>query len=143
MKVTITNREIYFAVENCWNNINYKLKYQLNQKITANDADDFEQEIDIDGDTFIIIMNAVNNQSQGIAKDINPPMHLKLKQQILALVTPVMQHLATLTDEAEIEAYKAEHAEILRVAGAIQEILISNNNMLEAKILNGKTQILN
>lgn len=142
MKVKITNREIYFAVENCWNNINYKLKYQLNQKVTENDADDFEQEVDIDGDTFITIMNAVNTQPQGIAKDINPPMHLKLKQQILALATPVMQHLATLTDEVEIEAYKAEHAEILRVAGAVQEILTSNNNMLEAKILNGKTQIL-
>jgi hypothetical protein len=87
-------------------------------------------------------MKAVNSQPQGIAKDINPPMHLSLKAQILALVTPIMIHLATLTDQSEIDAFKLEHSEILTMAEKVQSILLENEAMLEAKILNGKTQIL-
>lgn len=142
MKINITNREIFFAVENCWNQLDYKLKYQLNQLVTANSADDYVQEIDINAEMFSLIMNAVNNQPQGISKDINPTMHLSLKQQIMAQAMPIMQHLQTLTDEAEIEAYKETHKEILKIANDVQAILTTNLNMLEAKILNGKSQIL-
>ena len=143
MILQITNREIFFAVENCWNDLNYKLKYQINQLVTANSEDGYVQSVDVDAQSFILIMKAVNSQPQGIAKDINPPMHLSLKAQLLTAVTPIMAHLATLTDEDEINAYKLEHSEILTMTEKVQSILLENEAMLEAKILNGKTQILN
>ena len=142
MELQITNREIFFAVENCWNELNYKLKTQINKLVSANDDEEFVQTVDVDAQSFILIMKAVNSQPQGIAKDINPPMHLSLKAQILAYVTPVMKHLATLTDQSEIDAYRLEHSEILTMAEKVQSILIENEAMLQAKILNGKTQIL-
>lgn len=142
MELQITNREIFFAVENCWNELNYKLKTQINKLVSANDDEEFVQTVDIDAQSFIFIMKAVNSQPQGIAKDINPPMHLSLKAQILKLVEPVMAQLALITNEEEINHYKAQNAEILTMAEKVQSILKENEDMLQAKILNGKTQIL-
>lgn len=142
MKINITNREIFFAVENCWEQLNYKLKYQLNQLVSQNSEDDFVQEIEINAAMFILIMKAVNGQPQGVSKDINPAMHLKLKQQIMQQAAPVMAHLENLHDEKEIEDFKELHKDILEIAENVQLILQTNLNMLEAKILNGKTQIL-
>lgn len=142
MILQITNREIFFAVENCWYMLNYKLKYQINQLVTANSDDDYLQEIDIDADSFIKIMLAVNSQPQGIAKDINPVMHLNLKNQILAQAQPISIQLSQLTDPEEIEAFKIANVEILTIAEKVQSILDDNLTMLEAKILNGKSQIL-
>ena len=142
MELQITNREIFFAVENCWNELNYKLKTQINKLVSENSEDNFVQTIDIDAQSFIFIMKAVNSQPQGIAKDINPLMHLSLKAQILKLVEPVLAQLALITNEEKINHYKAQNAEILTMAEKVQSILKENDDMLEAKILNGKTQIL-
>jgi hypothetical protein len=142
MKLNITNREIFFAVENCWESLPFKFQVQLYNLVKANDTEDFAQEVDIDADTFVKVMLAVNSQSQGISKDINPTMHLKLKTQILTAAQPVMTALSQLTDEAEIEAYKEEHKEILTIAERVQSILTDNLQMLENKILSGKERIL-
>ena len=142
MELQITNREIFFAVENCWNELNYKLKTQINKLVSENSEDNFVQTIDIDAQSFIFIMKAVNSQPQGVARDINPPMHLALKAQILALAEPVLRQLALITNEKEINHYKAQNADILMMAEKVQSILKENEDMLEAKILNGKTQIL-
>ena len=142
MELQITNREIFFAVENCWNELNYKVKTQINKLVSENSEDNFVQTIDIDAQSFIFIMKAVNSQPQGIAKDINPLMHLSLKAQILALVEPIMTQLALITNEEEINHYKAQNADILMMAEKVQSILKENEAMLESKILNGKTQIL-
>lgn len=142
MELQITNREIFFAVENCWNELNYKLKTQINKLVSFNDDEEFVQTVDVDAQSFILIMKAVNSQPQGIAKDINPPMHLSLKAQILKLVEPVMAQLALITNEEEINHYKAQNADILMMAEKVQSILKENEAMLESKILNGKAQIL-
>ena len=142
MKLNITNREIFFAVENCWESLPFTFQVQLFNLVKENDADEFEQEVDIDANTFIKVMLAVNSQSQGISKDINPAMHLKLKNQILTEVQPIMIGLSQLSDEAEIEAYKEEHKEILTIAERVQSILTDNLQMLENKILSGKQRIL-
>ena len=142
MKLNITNREIFFAVENCWESLPFKFQVQLFNLVKENDADEFEQEVDIDADTFIKVMLAVNSQAQGISKDINPAMHLKLKNQILKEIQPIMIGLSQLSDEAEIEEYKEEHKGILRIAERVQSILTDNLQMLENKILSGKQRIL-
>ena len=75
MEITINNRSIFFAVENCWDKLSYKLKYQLNELVTTNSVDDFVQTVNIDKESFLLIMRAVNSQPQGIAKEINPIMY--------------------------------------------------------------------
>lgn len=142
MNLNITNREIFFAVENCWESLPFKFQVQLFNLVKENESEDFEQTVDIDADTFVKIMSAVNSQSQGISKDINPAMHLKLKNQILTKVQPIMIGLSQLSDEAEIEAYKEEHKEILTIAERVQSILTDNLQILENKILSGKQRIL-
>ena len=142
MKLNITNREIFFAVENCWESLPFKFQVQLFNLVKENDADEFEQKVDIDANTFIKVMLAVNSQAQGISKDINPAMHLKLKNQILTEIQPIMIGLSQLSDEAEIEAYKEEHKEILTIAERVQSILTDNLQLLENKILSGKQRIL-
>ena len=142
MKLNITNREIFFAVENCWESLPFKFQVQLFNLVKENDADEFEQEVDIDANTFIKVMLAVNSQPQGISKDINPVMHLKLKNQILTIAQPILVGLSQLTDEVEIEQYKETHSEILTIAEQVQKILGDNLQMLENKITNGKQRIL-
>lgn len=142
MKINITNREIFFAVENCWESLPFKFQVQLFNLVKENDADEFEQEVDIDANTFIKVMLAVNSQPQGISKDINPVMHLKLKNQILTIAQPILVGLSQLTDEVEIEQYKETHSEILTIAEQVQKILGDNLQMLENKITNGKQRIL-
>lgn len=123
MQIQINNRSIFFAIENVWESLNYKFKYQLNQLVAANSADDYVQTVEIDKDTFVQIMRAVNNQPQGIAKDINKTMYDALAAQITQMVQNGDQ----------------EAQELLTL---MQSILVDNADMLEKKVLNGKTQIL-
>jgi len=58
---------------------------------------------------------------------------LKLKEQILTAVQPIMIELSQLTDETEIEAFKEEHKEILTIAERVQGILKDNLELLENK----------
>lgn len=123
MEITINNRSIFFAVENCWDKLSYKLKYQLNELVTTNSADDFVQTVNIDKESFLLIMRAVNSQPQGIAKEINPIMYDSLKIQVLE------------------KAQKGD-TEAIEILTAMQDILVENATMLENKIKNGKSQIL-
>ena len=123
MEITINNRSIFFAVENCWDKLSYKLKYQLNELVTTNSVDDFVQTVNIDKESFLLIMRAVNSQPQGIAKEINPIMYDSLKTQILE------------------KAQKGD-TEAIEILKKMQDILVENATMLENKIINGKSQIL-
>lgn len=123
MEITINNRSIFFAVENCWDKLSYKLKYQLNELVTTNSVDDFVQTVNIDKESFLLIMWAVNSQPQGIAKEINPIMYDSLKTQILE------------------KAQKGD-TEAIEILKKMQDILVENATMLENKIINGKSQIL-
>ena len=123
MKVQINNRSLFFAIENCWAQLSYKLKYQINQLVTLNDEDEFVQEVDVDKDSFVLIMNAVNSQPQGIAKEINPLMYDSLKEQIIQLAG-------------------TGDTEAIAIAGEMEKILMLNADMLAKKIINGKTQII-
>jgi hypothetical protein len=123
MIVQVTNRQISWCIESIWNQLDYKFKYQINQLINENPQEEYLQTIDITPKTFIQIMNAVNAQPQGIALDINPPLYDSLKAQIL--------HLAQQGNE-----------EAQLVLAEMVGILSKNQQILAAKIENGKTQIL-
>jgi len=123
MKINITNREIFFAIENCFSSLKNSFSSQLYNLVSADSKEETIQEIDIDKDTFLIIMRAVNAQPQGVALSINPAMYDSLKVQ-----------LVTLAEGGDVEA-----VEVLTQMGSI---LDENASVLEAKILNGKTNIL-
>ena len=123
MEITINNQSIFFAVENCWNQLHYKLKTQLNKIVTENSDNEFMQKVEIDKESFLLIMRAVNLQPQGIAKEINPLMFDSLKIQVLE------------------KAQKGD-TEAIEILTAMQDILVENATMLENKIKNGKSQIL-
>ena len=123
MEITINNQSIFFAVENCWNQLHYKLKTQLNKIVTENSDNEFMQKVEIDKKSFLLIMRAVNLQQQGIAKEINPLMFDSLKIQVLE------------------KAQKGD-TEAIEILTAMQDILVENATMLENKIINGKSQIL-
>lgn len=142
MKVNITNREIYFATHSCWYELPFKLQIQLNKLVTENSGDDYLQEVDIDAESFVKVMLATNAQPQGVAKDINPPMHISLKAQIQALALPIFAEMQTITDAQALADFKELHKEILTIAERVTSILTENEEVLERKILSGKIQIL-
>lgn len=123
MVLNVTNRAIFWAVENCWSNLDYRLKAQINTLVVADSTETTVQSINIDKKSFIQIMNAVNSQPQGIAKAINPELYDSLKLQVLEQAGQGNQEAIDITQE-------------------MAAILIANDEMLEKKILNGKTQIL-
>lgn len=124
MEIQIKNKHIFFAVENCWSNLDYRFKAHINNLVSADSEDETVQTLTINKDTFIQVMNAVNSQPQGIALAINPEMYDSLKEQVLKQAA-----------EGNTEA--------IEIAQEMASILVANDDMLSKKILNGKTQILN
>ena len=124
MKIKITNKEIFYTTDLIWQLINYKLKFQLNKLVSENSDLDFIQEVDIDIESFIQIMRSVNSIPHGIVIDVNPILYNKLKEQIFSK--------AQTGDEEAIE-----------IAKQMEQIIYDNLSMLNNKIINGKTQILN
>lgn len=123
MTIKINNRSIFYAICSIWESLNYKFRYQVNQLVTANSDDEHIQDLDIDVQTFAQIMRAVNNQPQGIAKDINKELYDSLVMQIGALAQTGDSEAATIIE-------------------MMQGILISNAEILEKQIKIGKQQIL-
>lgn len=142
MIVTITIREIFWAVENCWEAIqSIDFKYHIRKSIKDKQTELIESnpnktedeiallleseliEVEIDNITFIQIMNAVNSQPQGIALAINPPLYDTLKEQII----PIAQ---------------GGDSDAIELIGQMTQILIANATLLENKINSGKERIL-
>ena len=129
--LNLKNKHIFFAVEAIWNELDYRFKYQINEKVSKTDenglidygADDYVQTIDVDRATLNKILVSVNNKPQGVAREINPEMFMAILPQVQALAT----------------GGNEEAAEIL---SDIQAATAANDALKQAKIINGKTQIL-
>ncbi len=119
----LKNRHIYFALEAIWAELDYRFKYQINQLVTENDEDDFLQTIQVDRETLNQILVSVNNKPQGVAREINPEMFLSILPQVQALVVSGNQ-------------------EAIDILADMQAATAANDALKNAKILNGKTQIL-
>lgn len=123
MKIKIKNRSIFFAVHNCFDSLSNKFTSQLYNLVSENSEDDYEQEIEVDTDTFVTIMNAVNSKPQGVAKDINPALYDSLKTQVAALA-----------GQGNLEA--------IEIGQKMESILLANSQTLENQIAAGKELIL-
>lgn len=122
MQIQIKNKHIYWAVENCWSELDYRFKAHINTLVTANSDYEYIQTITINKSTFVQIMNAVNSQPQGIALVINPELYDSLKLQLVA------------------EAQNG-NTEALEIAQEMVSILETNAGYLAAKIASGKEQV--
>jgi len=119
----LKNKHIYFALEAIWPELDYRFKYQINQLVTENDEDDFLQTIQVDRATLNQILVSVNNKPQGVAREINPEMFLAILPQVQALVVGGNQ-------------------EAIDILTDMQAATATNDALKNAKIQNGKTQIL-
>lgn len=118
----LKNRHIYFALESIWAELDYRFKYQINQLVAENDADEYLQTIEVDRSTLNQILVSVNNKPQGIAREINPEMFLSILPQVQALAAGGNQ-------------------EAIDILTDMQSATASNDALKSAKILSGKTQI--
>ena len=119
----LKNRHIYFALESIWTELDYRFKYQINQLVAENDDDDFLQTIQVDRATLNQILISVNNKPQGVAREINPEMFMAILPQVQALAVGGNQ-------------------EAIEILSDMKAATAANDTLKNAKIINGKTQIL-
>ena len=142
MELQFTNKQIFFALESIWNQLDYRFKYQINQLVTANDADDYVQDLTIDRPTLMQCYRAMSNGSYGCTVDMAEVLLDDLRTQ-----------LTTKGNYADYVAY----IESLETASPLPEVIpdeytlsildvqtykVQDKAVETAKILNGKTQIL-
>ena len=123
IELQLKNKHIYFALEGVWTELDYRFKYQINQLVAENDEDDFLQTIQVDRAALNQILVSVNNKPQGVAREINPEMFLSILPQVQALAVGGNQ-------------------EAIDILTDMQAATVTNDALKNAKILNGKTQIL-
>ena len=123
IEVQLKNKHIYFALEGVWNELDYRFKYQINQLVSLNSDEEYVQTIQVDKPTLSIILNSVSNKPQGCSREINPEMFMTILPQIQALV-------------------ENENEEAILILQGLQAVMLENDALKDAKILNGKTQIL-
>lgn len=85
MEIKIKNEHLYFALGGIWENLDYKFRYVINQKVVENPDNDYVQTIDINLNLLNVIIYYVNSQSQGVSREINPEMFLSIIPQIQTL----------------------------------------------------------
>jgi hypothetical protein len=131
MQLNFKNKYIYFSLEDIWENLNYHFKTLVNQLCTANSDDEFVQSINVPEEILIQIYKDVTVKPEGVAMAINHAMLEDLKPQ-----------LAALSNLPDVMAGTAQPNEAARIQIAIGKVDDNNTATLNAKILNGKTQIL-
>ena len=123
MKIQLKNKHIFFALGDIWDVLNYKLKFQINEKVTADSDLETVQEVEFNRDDLQLIIGSVNNKPQGVAREINPEMFMAILPQVQALATGGNQ-------------------EAIEILSDMQAATAANDTLKNAKIFNGKTQIL-
>ena len=119
----LKNKHIYFALEAIWPELDYRFKYQINQLVSEDDDDDYLQTIQVDRVTLNQILISVNNKPQGVAREINPEMFMAILPQVQALAVGGNQ-------------------EAIEILSDMKAATAANDTLKNAKIINGKTQIL-
>lgn len=123
MNLQIKNEHLYFSMYTAWNSLDYRLKTQINEKVTANNDNDYVQTIDLSISDLKDIINAVNGLPQGIAREINPQMFLSVFAQL----------------QTEAQGGNQEALEMLIL---VQSITVNNDKIKQSYIEQGKLQIL-
>ena len=137
MKLQLKNKHIFFALGDIWEVLDYKLKFQINEIVTANEDLETLQEVEFSRNDLNLIINSVNNRPQGIAREINPEMFMAILPQVQAIVQGELQGGWKLNDN------KDNYTEAMLILQDMQQASLRNDNMKNMIIEQGKYKILN
>ena len=137
MKLQLKNKHIFFALGDIWEVLNYKLKFQINELVTANEDLETLQEVEFSRNDLELIINSVNNRPQGIAREINPEMFMAILPQVQAVVQGEIINGWKLNEE------KDNYTEAMLILQDMQQASLRNDNMKNMIIEQGKYKILN
>lgn len=137
MKLQLKNKHIFFALGDSWEVLNYKLKFQINEIVKANEDLETLQEVEFSRNDLELIINSVNNRPQGIAREINPEMFMAILPQVQAIVQGEIINGWKLNEE------KDNYTEAMLILQDMQQASLRNDNMKNMIIEQGKYKILN
>ena len=137
MKLQLKNKHIFFALGDIWEVLDYKLKFQINEIVTANEDLETLQEVEFSRNDLNLIINSVNNRPQGIAREINPEMFMAILPQVQAIVQGEIINGWKLNEE------KDNYTEAMLTLQDMQQASLRNDNMKDMIIEQGKYKILN
>ena len=137
MKIQLKNKHIFFALGDIWEVLDYKLKFQINEIVTANEDLETLQEVEFSRNDLELIINSVNNKPQGMSREINPEMFMAILPQVQAIVQGELQGGWKLNDN------KDNYTEAMLILQDMQQASTRNDNMKNMIIEQGKYKILN
>ena len=137
MKIQLKNKHIYFALGDIWEVLNYKLKFQINEKVTADSDLETVQEVEFTRSDLELVISSVNNKPQGMSREINPEMFMAILPQVQAIVQGELQGGWKLNDN------KDNYTEAMLILQDMQQASTRNDNMKNMVIEQGKYKILN
>ena len=137
MKLQLKNKHIFFALGDIWEVLNYKLKFQINEKVTADSDLETVQEVEFNRDDLQLIIGSVNNKPQGMSREINPEMFMAILPQVQKIVQDEIKDGWKLNEE------KDNYTEAMLILQDMQQASLRNDNMKNMIIEQGKYKILN
>ena len=137
MKLQLKNKHIFFALGDIWEVLNYKLKFQINELVTADSDLETMQEVEFNRDDLQLIIGSVNNKPQGMSREINPEMFMAVLPQVQKIVQDEIKDGWKLNEE------KDNYTEAMLILQYMQQASTRNDNMKNMIIEQGKYKILN
>ena len=137
MKLQLKNKHIFFALGDIWEMLNYKLKFQINEIVTANEDLETLQEVEFSRNDLELIISSVNNKPQGMSREINPEMFMAILPQVQKIVQDEIKDGWKLNEE------KDNYTEAMLILQDMQQASFRNDNMKNMIIEQGRYKILN
>ena len=137
MKIQLKNKHIFFALGDIWDVLNYKLKFQINEKVTADSDLETVQEVEFTRSDLELVISSVNNKPQGMSREINPEMFMAVLPQVQKIVQDEIKDGWKLNEE------KDNYTEAMLILQDMQQASLRNDNMKNMIIEQGKYKILN
>ena len=137
MKLQLKNKHIFFALGDIWEVLNYKLKFQINEKVTADSDLETVQEVEFTRSDLELVISSVNNKPQGMSREINPEMFMAVLPQVQKIVQDEIKDGWKLNEE------KDNYTEAMLILQDMQQASTRNDNMKNMIIEQGKYKILN
>ena len=137
MKLQLKNKHIFFALGDIWEVLNYKLKFQINEKVTADSDLETVQEVEFTRSDLELVISSVNNEPQGMSREINPEMFMAILPQVQKIVQDEIKDGWKLNEE------KDNYTEAMLILQDMQQASLRNDNMKNMIIEQGKYKILN
>ena len=137
MKLQLKNKHIFFALGDIWEVLNYKLKFQINEKVTADSDLETVQEVEFTRSDLELVISSVNNKPQGMSREINPEMFMAILPQVQKIVQDEIKDGWKLNEE------KDNYTDAMLILQDMQQASLMNDNIKNIIIEQCKYKILN